>query len=84
MKLGECQTKPGSRAASMIIGGFTAILISFTVWMPVSGYVMTADNMTDAVIADIESGKYDISEDTVQAAKRFTGLYRQSLHLSGL
>lgn len=55
MKLGECQTKPGSRAASMIIGGFTAILISFTVWMPVSGYVMTADNMTDAVIADIEN-----------------------------
>lgn len=70
MKLGECQTKPGSRAASMIIGGFTAILISFTVWMPVSGYVMTADNMTDAVIADIESGKYDISENTVQAAKK--------------
>ncbi len=70
MNLRERPVQPGSRAASMIIGGFTAILISFTVWMPISGYVMTADNMTDAVIADIESGKYDISEDTVQAAKK--------------
>ena len=70
MNLRERPVQPGSRAASMAVGGFMAILISFTVWMPVSGYVMTADNMADAVVADIESGKYDISEDTVQAAKK--------------
>lgn len=70
MNLRERPVQSGMRAASMAVGGFMAILISFTVWMPISGYAVTADNMADAVVADIESGKYDISENTVQTTKK--------------
>lgn len=70
MNLRERPVQSGMRAASMAVGGFMAVLISFTVGMPISGYAVTADNMADAVVADIESGKYDISENTVQTTKK--------------
>lgn len=63
MNLKERNVSSGEHAASMAIGGIMAILISLVIWMPLSGYVVTADNMVNALYADAEDSTYELPED---------------------
>ena len=62
MNLKERNVSSGEHAASMAIGGVMAILISLVIWMPLSGYVVTADNMVNALYADAENRTYELPE----------------------